>query len=70
VRRLKDGTLVANSGSIGLPADDETGCYLLLDLEGPQALFRTRRFAFDRQAVFKAAKEAGSVIEKAFVERS
>lgn len=69
VRRLKDGTLVANTGSIGLPADGDTGSYLLLDLEGPQVLFRTRRVSFDRESVLKEARNAGSVIEKAFSER-
>lgn len=51
VRRLADGTLVANPGSVGAPLDDETASYLLLDRHGTDWAFTHRRVAFDRQAV-------------------
>ncbi|MEA2499734.1 MAG: hypothetical protein QOH26_2139 [Actinomycetota bacterium] len=55
-RRLSDGTLVCNSGSVGLPMDAETACYLIIDLEGPEFALRHRRVEFDRRAVIAEAR--------------
>lgn len=68
VRRLTDGTLVANTGSVGLPMDGETASYLLVDRDGPDFLFRHRRVAFDRGAALKEARRIGGPIGERFVE--
>lgn len=50
MRRLAGGTLVANSGAVGMPNDDETACYLLIDRDGVDISLRHRRVAYDRRA--------------------
>ncbi len=62
VRRLKDGTLVANTGSVGLPADGDTASYLLVDLDGPDLVLAHRRVGFDRAEVEAAARRLGGPI--------
>lgn len=69
VRRLKDGTLVANTGSVGLPMDGTTGSYLLLDVDGPDVVFRLQRFTFDRDAALAGAREVGGPVGSAFEQR-
>jgi len=56
VRRLAGGTIVANTGSVGMPADAETASYLLIDRDGPDITLRHKRVAFDRRAVIAQAK--------------
>jgi predicted phosphodiesterase len=51
VRRLAGGTVVVNTGSVGMPRDAETAAYLLIDRSGPDVTFRHRRVEFDRRAV-------------------
>jgi predicted phosphodiesterase len=58
MRRLADGSLVVNAGSVGAPMDGPSACYLLLDLEGPDVTVRHRRVDFDRRAVIAEAKRA------------
>ena len=70
VRRLKDGTIVANAGSVGLPFDGDTGSYLLVDLEGPDLLLRIRRFTFDRDRAVAEARRVGGPIEGFFLAMS
>jgi predicted phosphodiesterase len=67
VRRLKDGTLVANAGSVGLPMDDETACYLLIDRDGPEFTLRHRRVAFDRRAGLAQARQMGGPVGELFL---
>ena len=55
-RRLADGTLVCNAGSVGLPYDGDTACYLLVDLDGPEISLMHRRVDFDRRAVLAEAR--------------
>lgn len=55
-RRLAGGTLVVNTGSVGLPKDDETASYLLIDREGPDITLHHRRVVFDRRAVIAEAR--------------
>jgi putative phosphoesterase len=55
-RRLADGTLVINAGSVGAPLDGPSACYLLLDLDGPDVSIRHRRVDFDRRAVLAEAR--------------
>jgi predicted phosphodiesterase len=59
VRRLRDGTLVANSGSVGLPLDGTTACYLIVENTGPEVVLVHRRVAFDRRAGMAQAKVMG-----------
>ena len=59
VRRLLSGTLVCNTGSVGLPMDGDTASYLLIDQDGPDLTLRHRRVDFDRAAVVDEAKRIG-----------
>jgi putative phosphoesterase len=68
VRRLSDGTIVCNPGSIGFPQDAETASYLLIDLEGPEWVLRVRRVPFDRRGSIAQAKAIGGSIQRAFLE--
>jgi putative phosphoesterase len=56
VRRLAGGTIVANTGSVGMPMDDETASYLLIDRDGVDITMRHRRVTFDRRAVIAQLK--------------
>lgn len=67
IRRLADGTLVANTGSVGLPADGPTASYLLIDQNGPDLTLRHRRVTFDRRGGIAHAKQTGGVIEERFL---
>jgi predicted phosphodiesterase len=58
VRRLVGGTIVANTGSVGMPADGDTASYLLIDRDGPDITLRHRRVGFDRRAVIAEARRA------------
>jgi predicted phosphodiesterase len=64
VRRLTDGTIVANTGSVGFPMDHPSASYLLIDQAGPDWTLRHRRVEFDRRAVIAQAKAVGGPIEK------
>lgn len=55
-RRLADGTLVINAGSVGAPLDGPSACYLILDLDGADVSIRHRRVDFDRRAVLAEAR--------------
>jgi predicted phosphodiesterase len=68
VRRLARGTVVCNTGSIGLPMDGETACYLLIDQDGPEITLRHRRVAFDRGAVMDEARRVGGPIGERVLE--
>lgn len=70
VRRLSDGTIVANPGSVGFPEDAETASYLLIDLEGPEWLLRIRRVAFDRRGALAQARAIGGPIEEVYLAHS
>ena len=51
VRKLSDGTIVCNTGSVGMPSDGADACYVLLDMNGASWMVRHRRVPFDRRAV-------------------
>ena len=55
-RRLTDGTIVCNTGSVGYPMDGETASYLIVDHVGPDWSLIHRRVAFDRRAVIAQAQ--------------
>jgi predicted phosphodiesterase len=67
VRRLSDGTIVCNPGSVGFPQDAESASYLLIDLEGPEWVLRIRRVLFDRRGSIAQAKALGGAIEQTFL---
>lgn len=68
VRRLKDGTVVANPGSVGLPMDGTTASYLLIDLNGPDFTLRPRRVEFDRGACIDRARAIGGPVGELFLQ--
>jgi predicted phosphodiesterase len=68
VRRLKDGTVVANPGSVGLPMDGPTASYLVIDLNAPDFTLRHRRIEFDRAACIERARAIQGPVGKLFLE--
>jgi protein phosphatase len=68
VRRLTDGTIVCNAGSVGFPMDADSACYLVIDRNGPDWTLIHRRVAFDRSLVLDEGRRRGGVIQ-ASVER-
>ena len=67
LRRLADGTLVCNTGSVGMPMDGETACYLLIDRQGPDLTVTHRRVGFDRERALERARELGGPIGRRFL---
>ena len=68
VRRLADGTLVANSGSVGAPKDETDACYLMVDRGGPDLILRHRRVPYDRQASMAKARTLDGPLRDLFLE--
>lgn len=56
IRRLAGGTIVANTGAVGMPKDDDTASYLIIDRDGTDITMRHRRVEFDRRAVIAQAR--------------
>jgi predicted phosphodiesterase len=67
-RRLQEGTLVCNTGSVGLPKDGDSACYLVIDQQGPDLVLRHRRVDFDREATMSEAERLGGPVADFFVE--
>lgn len=65
--RMSDGTLVVNSGSVGLPLDGETACYLIVENTGPELTLVHRRVPFDRRACMAQAKVMGGPASELFL---
>lgn len=68
VRRLADGTIVCNTGSVGLPMDGSTASYLIIDRVGPDLLLHHRRVSFDVEACIAGGRSLGGVIGERFIE--
>ena len=68
IRRLKEGTIVCNTGSIGLPKDGDSACYLVIDQNGPDVVLRHRRVYFDRGAAAAEAERIGGPVGEYFIE--
>ncbi len=66
-RRLRDGTIVCNTGSVGMPMDGDTASYLLVDRSGPDLTVRHRRVQFDRDAAIARGRELGGPIGERFL---
>ena len=56
VRRLAGGTIVANTGSVGMPKDGDSASYLILERHGSEISMQHRRVPFDRRAVIAEAR--------------
>lgn len=69
VRRLADGTIVANAGSVGFPMDGELATYLIIEQTGTDWTITHRRVPFDRRAVMAQARVAGGKIEEWTLEK-
>ena len=67
-RRLREGTLVANTGAVGLPKDGHTASYLVIDQNGPDIMLRHRRVAFDIDGAIDAARARSGRVAERFVE--
>ena len=68
VRQLSDGTVVANPGSVGLPADGTTASYMLVDQHGPGWTIRHRRVEFDVASVMEQARAMGGLAAERFID--
>ena len=66
VRRLRDGTIVANTGAVGFPKDGKSASYLLVDVDAPDVTLTHRRVEFDRRAGMAQARSVGGPIEEIF----
>ena len=66
-RRLADGTLVCNAGSVGLPKDGVTACYLLIDSAGADLTLRHRRVWFDPDNTVAEARRLGGPVAESFI---
>lgn len=66
VRRLSDGTIVCNPGSVGFPEDGDTASYLIIDLQGAEWVLRVRRVPFDRRGSLAQARAVGGAVEREF----
>jgi predicted phosphodiesterase len=67
VRRLSEGTIVCNAGSVGLPQDGPCACYLVVDLKGPEWTLVHRRVPFDRDTAIEAGRELGGPVGERFL---
>jgi predicted phosphodiesterase len=56
IRRLADGTIVCNTGSVGMPGDGKAATYLLLESVGPDWALTHRRVEYDRRAAVAQAR--------------
>lgn len=66
-RRLKDGTIVANTGAVGLPKDAPSSSYLLVDRNGPELTFTHRRVDFDIDSAVSSAQRIDGPVSELFV---
>jgi putative phosphoesterase len=67
VRRLTDGTMVTNPGSVGLPMDASSASYLVIDINAPDYTLRHRRVDFDRDACIERGREMGGPVGELFL---
>ena len=66
-RRLKEGTLLVNTGSVGLPKDAHTSSYLLIDRKGTDLMLRHRRVAYDIDETIAEARRIGGPVADMFI---
>jgi predicted phosphodiesterase len=68
VRRLTDGSLVCNSGSVGMASDSDAACYLLIEHDGPDVTLVHKYIPYDRDRAIARAREVGEPIGPNFLE--
>jgi predicted phosphodiesterase len=68
VRRLIDGTLVCNTGSVGMDKDGDTACYLVLERTGADLTLVHRRVPYDRDAAIAGGRRIGEPLGPRFLE--
>lgn len=66
-RRLSEGTLLVNTGSVGLPKDGATSSYLLIDRKGTDLMIRHRRVVFDVADAALQAEKIGGLVASSFI---
>ena len=66
-RRLTEGTLLVNTGSVGLPKDGAMSSYLLIDRKGTDLMLRHRRVPFDAAGAAIEAEKVGGPIAEMFI---
>ena len=66
VKRLPDGTIVANPGAVGLPADGTAASYMLLDHNGGDWTIRHRNVDYDSDVVIEASRKMGGAAGERF----
>lgn len=67
VRRVNDGTIVANTGSVGAPLDSPDSCYMLLEQTGPNWTIVHRRIPYDLEQAKEKARAIGSPVTDFFL---
>jgi putative phosphoesterase len=67
VRKLREGSLVCNPGSVGAPKDGVWGSYLIIDLSSANVVLRHRRAEYDRGAAIQHARSLGGPVAAAFL---
>ena len=67
VRRVNDGTVVANTGSVGVPLDSPSPCYMVLDQNGPNWTIVHRRVAYDREQAVEKARQLDTPVVDTFL---
>jgi putative phosphoesterase len=67
-RRLTEGTLVTNPGSVGAPADGDDASYLIIDQDGPDLTLRHRRVGYDREGAIARAHDIGGRVAELFIQ--
>lgn len=68
IRRLASGTIVVNTGSVGLPRDGDTASYLVIDRHGSDIVMHHRRVTFDRRAVIAEARRTPEPLGSRIIE--
>jgi predicted phosphodiesterase len=59
VRRLADGTVVANPGSVGLPVEGTDASYMVVDQHGPHWTIQHHHVEYDVEEVLAEARSFG-----------
>ncbi len=68
IRRLSDGTVVANPGSVGLPVEGHDASYMILDQHGPHWTIHHHHAEFDVEEAITEARRFGGPAGDRFIE--
>ncbi|HJR45001.1 MAG TPA: metallophosphoesterase family protein [Actinomycetota bacterium] len=67
MRRLEEGTVVVNPGSVGLPLQGRLAQYMVIDQHGPQWTIQHRQVIFDVDSVVEQANGLGGLAAERFL---